>query len=416
MIKRKSVIESLVVLIVSLAVIVILDLWTNRLQIEGHAWDFVYYIDMAENGVIGNPNLGAPYAYRALTPLLARAINHLFGLQTFFGFKILAYLGLWSTLFFVYHIARELKAGFGTGLLVMLVPACALFNVKFLLFDPYRPDQLAYPLLALGFLALLKDKPWVALAASAIGLQTREFPIIPALIIVYEAYTAWRAGGSLAKFLRRSAIVAVVLGLAVGLPRALIHVKFTQQILDPFNNPNFLRVLFGMPFQWKRDFNYLFNLIAYFLPVVLLATPKRLGEAWLSLGRVRVWIIIHVLVVLVFMMYGGTDMMRYATYLFIPQVILITVLLRQSKVHWIELLVMFGALILFNRLLFLFPIWDFSAYINFYGGYGDWVNESSIRRLVELGAYILVAALVRMAIHWRSGRASSEVESTSISG
>jgi hypothetical protein len=404
---RKSWIEALAALGVAFLVIQVLDRFTNNLNMQGHIWDFVYYIDIAEKGLIGNDHLGAPYAYRFLTPLLAQLIIHITGHSTFFAFKSLAYLGLWITLFTVYLIARHFKTNFKTGLLVMLVPACALFNVKFLMFDPYRPDQLAYPMLAMGYLAILVNQPGLALIASLIGLQTREFPIIPVLILLVEAYRSWRQGKPLRSLIPWVVVVILSVGLAFGLPRALIKVKFTQQILDPFNDPNFLNVLLHMPLDWKRDLNYLFNLVAYALPILMLATPERLKAAWRQLGRMKVWVILHIIVVMIFMLYGGTDMMRYATYFFIPQALMMVFILRDGKVHPLEIIVMYIALIIFNRLLVHFPIDDFSAYLNFYGGYGDWINPSSLARALELVGFIGLGMITRLGLKLFEKRKSS---------
>ncbi|MDZ4158380.1 MAG: hypothetical protein U1B80_01195, partial [Anaerolineaceae bacterium] len=184
--RKKQVWEALTALVIALVVLLVIDRLTNRFTgVEGHAWDTVYYIDMAEKGIVGNPNLGSPYAYRFLTPLFARAINQAFNQPTVFGFRVAAYTGLLGTLFGLYLIARHLNARYWIAVIVMLVPATALFNVKFILFDSYRPDQFAYFCLVFALLALMKGKIALSILLSVIGLQTREFPIIPPLIILY---------------------------------------------------------------------------------------------------------------------------------------------------------------------------------------------------------------------------------------
>ncbi len=398
---KKSFWQATAALVLALLVILALERLTNRLdQVEGHAWDFVYYIDMAENGILGNDQLGSPYAYRFLTPLFARVLNQIFDRPTLFGFRVAAYLGLWGTLFGLYLIARHLKARFWTAVVAMFVPATALFNFKFILFDYYRPDQFAYLLLVFALLALLKGRLVWCILLSLIGLQTREFSIIPPLIVLYETFQAWRNDCTNLRLVARAGGVMLAVGMAFALPRALIPVTFTQQILDPFNDPNFLRVLLGMPFDLRRDFNFLYNLLAYFLPLLIIATPQRLKTAWQTLGRLRAWIVIYMVVVLVAMTYGGTDMMRYATYFFIPQ-FLVLVFMFKRDVHIYEVLYMFGALILFNRLMYLMPIWDFSLYRDLYAGYGDVINIKSYLRLGEVFAFLALGQVVRSVIHER---------------
>lgn len=403
---KKKWIEALAVLLVALAAVMALDKLTNRFeQVEGHVWDFVYYIDMAENGLVGNDHLVSPYAYRPLVPLTARAINLALDQPTAVGFRVAAYLGLVAMLVGVYFFARRLELGVTGAVTLMLIPALGLFNIKFLLFDSFRPDQLAYPLMAFAFLALL-DRRWgLALLFSLVGLQAREYLIIPPLIILYEALQSWRKGEiSARRWMGWSALVGVTVGAAVLGPRLFIPVAFSQQIIDPFHDPNFLKKALALPLNLKRDFNILYNILAYWMPVLLLATPDRLRWSWRQLRRYHAWIWIYLAVCLAAMMYGGADFERFATYFFIPQAFLLVFFLMQD-IHLYELFYLVGAMTIFNRLTFLFPVWDFTAYLDFYGGYGDHVNLNAVARLVELAGFIFLGHLLRRLIRefpaWR---------------
>jgi hypothetical protein len=225
------------------------------------------------------------------------------------------------------------------------------------------------------------------------------------LIIVYESARRWLANKKDWRALVWIAACGVGAGLALGLPRALIPVTATQQILDPFLDPNFMNTLLTMPFDLRRDFNFIFNLIAYWMPLIILATPARLKKAWSDLGTYRAWILIYLAVNLVGMMYGGTDMMRYATYFFLPQALILIHVLKQ-EVHVFEALYVLGALAVFNRIFFLFPIWDFGLYLDFYGGYGDHINASSYLRFLELFGLIGLGIVLRTLIHERPRPAS----------
>ncbi|MCC6147439.1 MAG: hypothetical protein IT308_07720 [Anaerolineaceae bacterium] len=399
--RPKRLFEHLAALGIALIIIALIDRLTNRLDmLEGHIWDFVYYIDMAENGVWGNDHLASPFAYRVMTPLLARGINQLFDFPTITGFKVIAYLGVWMELWGVYLLARHFKTSFKTAVVVMLVPAFALFNTKFLLFDFYRPDQLGYAFLVFAFLALLKGKRGWSLALSLIGLNTREFLIIPPLILILELFREWKHSTARGKLLLKALGIASLVGFVLILPRLVIPVKFTQQIVDPFNDPNFVNRLISLLTDPRRNFNYLFNLAAYGLPLWMLGTRQRLWHAWKQLLPMQYWLYLYAAVTLIGMMVGGTDMMRYVTYFFIPQALFLIYILRDCRVDRIEIFVMFAAVILFNRILFPFPIWDFSEYVNFYGGYGDWVNPSSWLRLAELLAFVGIS---RMTQNWLRG-------------
>lgn len=379
-------------------ILLVLEVITNRVeQMTGHVWDFVYYIDIAKNGVIGNDHLAAPYAYRALTPLMARWINQALGTELSVGFRVLAYIGCFSTLYGVYLLGRKLTSSYGRALILVLLPALSLFNIKFLLFDSYRPDLLAYPLLIWGMLALMEGRyGWVVLA-SLVGIQMREFPIIPTLIYLWEMVKVWWGARKNWVPLLKIGVVLGLVGVAIALPRLLIPVKFTQQILDPQNDPNFLNVLFGMPLDLKRDINYLSNLLSYFLPVLILATGPRLKQMWLRLGKYRSWLVIYLGVVLFGMTYGGTDMMRYVTYLFIPLVFLVAPFL-EMELHWSELVYMLAAMAVFNHIFELFPVNDYSAYVDFYGGYGSILTAGSFMRFTELFGFIFGGMLLRLVL------------------
>lgn len=376
------------------------EILTNRVeQMTGHVWDFVYYIDLAKNGLIGNDHLAAPYAYRALTPLLARWINQAGGFDLPVGFRVLSYIGILLTLYGCFVFARRLTGSFIRGLILMLLPVFSLFNVKFLLFDSYRPDLLAYALLVWGILALMDGRTWWVALAALVGIQMREFPVIPLLIHLYQSGREWLQNRSRWDLVWQSLVLAVALALAILLPRLLIQVRFTQQILDPQNDPNFIKVLLLMPLEPKRDFNYIYNLLSYHLPVLMLVTGPRLKAVWNWFGKYRAWLIIYYGVILLGMTYGGTDMMRYVSYLFIPLIFWVAGFMA-GDLHPAELVWALVAMVIFNRILLPFPIWDYTTYISFYGGYGDVVNAASFQRLAELFIYILTAMTLRKFINF----------------
>jgi hypothetical protein len=56
--------------VAALLLVTTIDLLTNSIDIGRFDWDFRYYIDMAERGF--GASLASPFAYRYLTPMLAR--------------------------------------------------------------------------------------------------------------------------------------------------------------------------------------------------------------------------------------------------------------------------------------------------------------------------------------------------------
>lgn len=65
--------QYLAALLAAFAWVVILDLFTNSAYIIiGPSFDAARTLEIARNGWLGNPNVLAPWAYRPVTPLLAR--------------------------------------------------------------------------------------------------------------------------------------------------------------------------------------------------------------------------------------------------------------------------------------------------------------------------------------------------------
>jgi hypothetical protein len=118
-----------------------LGVLTNSLDTHKFSWDFRYYIGMAENGF--SPPLASPFAYRYVTPLLVSGFFQIAGLPIQDGFRDVAYAGAFLQLFGVFLFTRWLTHSTKGAYVAVLVTSFSLFNVKFLLFDVFRPDHLA---------------------------------------------------------------------------------------------------------------------------------------------------------------------------------------------------------------------------------------------------------------------------------
>jgi hypothetical protein len=405
---RKALAPAYLALLVSVLCAVVIDLFTNPPEFKQMPWDTRYYYLLAERG-LDSHDLIAPYVYRYLNPLLAHSLAGLFNISTYMALKAIAYLGAISQLFTIYLLMRYLGFRLRASLVAMLVTAFSMYNLKFLMFDVYRPDHLAYALMSLAVLALLSRHTVWCLVLSAIGLQTREYLVIPPLILAVFSLVEWWRDRAQKWPLLRLVMVILVTGLAVILPRLLIPVTESTQFVDPSNNPATIMNLIDMPLEIKRDFNLLFTIAAYFLPLLLLATRDRIKSVWTRLSkpirRMRSFLLIYTSLVFILTLYGGHDLGRYFTYAFIPQVILICYLL-DEHIRIEEIIYMFAVVIIFNRLWLPIPIWDFEKYLDFYGGYADRVNQVSLLRVVELLAYILGALVLRAALRRRHGYSS----------
>jgi hypothetical protein len=388
---KKNKIQSLIAALLAAALIVLIDKYTNRVDVlQGHAWDFLYYQDMVKNGLLGNDHLVAPYAYRFATFLLIRQIITFTHIALPTAFKALTYFCALSQLFGIYLLGRELKFKHSTSIVLMLISAFALFNIKFLLFDMYRAEHLAYPLLIFATIAFLRKRFWLVVLISVTGLQIRETLIIPAAIYFFYLLQEWWQNRAVRRPLIHALILFIVVSAAVILPRLLIPVEFSQQVFDSSYDPNFLHTLFAP----KRLFNYFYNLIAFFLPFWLLVTRTRFIGAWKNNKPFHLALFIYAAINLFIMLFGGTDMMRYVSYFFIPQALLIGALI-DNGIPILETIYMLIATFLFNKILLPFPIWDFSSYLNFHAGYGALINQASFERCGQIIAFFLIAILWR---------------------
>lgn len=377
----------------SAVLIVSIHLLTNSLDTAKFSWDFRYYIGMAQNAF--DAPQASPFAYRYVTPLLVYGLGKAFGVSVQTGFTSIAYIGAFLQLLGTFLFARWFT-GFAKGAYVaMLTTAFSLFNVKFLLFDVYRPDHLAYALILLQSYLALKRKFLPLLLTTVVASQIREFNIIPliAYLVAFSRTTGSVSPGRPAPTGRVQAIASVLaLVVAVGLPRVLIPVTEDFQFAD-LTRGGLLRMLLA-PLVLSRDANFIYSLIAYALPLLMIAVLPEIRAAVEPLSaEVKTFFLTYVCLVLAFDFWGGTDFFRFSTYLFIPQAVLIALVVQRRTAMAIAAILV--AVFIFNRLWLPFPASDAGTYVDFYGGYGTRFEWASVLRIVECLAWIGLSLLVR---------------------
>ena len=370
----------------SVALIVGLELLTNSVDIHSFRADFLYYIAMAQDGF---RTAGAsPFAYRYVTPMIVHELYIGFGIPIEYGFRALAYIGAFLQLFgiflFTYWFSRSIRGAY----VALIVTACSLFNVKFLFFDVYRPDHLAYVLILLQTYLAFKHRFTLLLIVTLIALQIREFNIIP--LVAYLVAGPWKTKRSTA--IKQTAISALCLVVAIGLPRLLIPVAENYQFAD-LSIDGLLRVLLA-PLVLSRDANFFYTLAAYLLPLLMIARWADLRSVWESLpAEVRSFLITYSVLVVAFSFVGGTDFYRFTTYLFMPQAILLGLLVPRCRM--MEVAGMLVCTILFNRIWLPFPGGPGRSYLDLYGGYSTRFDRVSVERALECAGFLLVGLGLR---------------------
>ena len=371
-----------------LILLVIIDILTNTFDLDKHAWDFKYYIAFAEDG-FAMKDLISPVAYRYMTPFLAAGLHHLFPLSIPEAFKVLAYIGLWLQLMGIYLLVLYYTKSMTAAIVSTLITAFSAVSVKFLLFDPFRPDIFAYFIVLLAvYLAFKKEVLWL-MVVSAIGVQFREFTILPliAYFINLMLNKEWQ------EFKKYILPLIFTLILSVLLPRLLIPVTASYQYVKSLGD------LLAIPLDGWRNFNWLYTILIYFLPTFILLTKDRFTEVKKKIPTQDfTFIIIYTLLVALLSMYGGTDLARFTTFLFIPQIIFVGYM--TSFASKVELMYLIVTVFLFNKIHTIIPVGD----VNWYGGYSNIVTHGTYMHLLWM-TLIIIGAIVLKKIakktnHW----------------
>lgn len=175
--------------------------------VDGGCPDNVYYARMV-HGV----SVPAPFAYRLLTPWLARVTPG--------GFGAITFVALTTFLVLLCFVQTELGVREVYAYVGVLLAAADFWIVEFFVIDKGLVDPLALALLAGGTLAVLRDKWWIAVAALGLAVLNKEVGIL------LLAPLAWRSVQ-----MRRFDVLAASLCVVVttlALPRLLIEPSGTS--------------------------------------------------------------------------------------------------------------------------------------------------------------------------------------------
>jgi MYXO-CTERM domain-containing protein len=372
-----------------------LDAVTNSLDISRYAWDFIHYIDMAENGIDGNPGLVAPYAYRPIPPLLAGAFSDITGRSVHLGFRLIAWAALWAELVLAFALARQFTRKFWGALAIMLIVSVSTFNVRFYVFDPFRPDPLAFPLLLLGLIGLVRrrdHRAWdvVIVGTAVVGAGVREFTIIPSLLLAARLAVDGFRTRRLTKF-AELAVVLLIAAAAILAPRLLIPVGRADSYLDRIDGG-----IFGVITDWPRNLNIAFALLVTLLPVFTALTLSRARRLWTILAPLRLELMLYVLLVIGLTIVGGSDLPRFTAYL-IGLVIIALAVLIEDGLRPLEIGYALFATAIFNRPLTPIPMDSVEAYQDWHITFYRTVNAYTLARMGEWLLWVSGGAALRWA-------------------
>ncbi len=373
--------------ILSIVLIGLLDLLTNRIDITRFQWDFRYYIAMAQDG-LSTPLLASPFVYRYATPLLVRMLIGL-GLSIEGGFTVIAYLGAFLQLMGIFIFIGWLTGSRKAAWITMLVTGLSLFHVKFLLFDVFRPDHLAYAFILLATWLAAQRRFTPLLIVTLIASQFREFTIIP--LIAY-LFSFARTESDRRQFYLQAGLSVLGLGLALGLPRLILPIEADFQFIS-LTPDGILRGVLA-PFILTRDINFVYTLLSYLMPLWIAASIPQVQSAYRALSlEWRRFLTVYTGLVLLLSFFGGTDFPRFMTFLFIPQIILLGSL--TERTHNLILVFVLAATAFFNLVWSTIPMDSMEAYRDFYGGYNGQVTIVTFWRILDILAFVLFGWFLR---------------------
>ena len=366
---------------VSIAVVILIDILTNGIT-EKLLFDSNVYIGMAEQGFASELRI-SPFIYRYAAPFLAGITHRFTDLSVYKSFKVITYIGAISELLGVFLLVRHLTKSEKGAYIGMLAVAFSLYNIKYPLYDVYRPDILAYPIILISTWLAFKNYFLPLLLTTMIGLQIREFVIAPLL-----AYLATKLQSEDSKTLIRNVAISMIgLVIAIGIPRLLIPVVEHAEAVQL--SPKAMGQVIQLLSLWPRNINIVYIVLAYFLPFLIL---YRRPELRIALGEITIeqirYLAYYSGIVFVLLVIGGTDLDRFATYFFLPLAVLTGLLAKNAS--FIKIFLMLTIQIIFNRIWLPFPVWDFDLIVNFYSGWSNVINTASLWRFAELLALAII--------------------------
>lgn len=374
-------VTALVVVAASLAVVAAFELTTTLINTKRFSWDNVRYLRMAREW-FAYETMTSPFAYRWGTPMLARVLSDVLGVSLTTGFRLIAWAGatlqLTSVFYLVLSVSRSVRAAWAGWAVTCL----SVWNIRFLMFDPFRPDHLAYPIVILATLAAYRRRWGWLIALTVLGAPIREFTVVPLLAAV--VMLAWnREGKTLARWALPFLATLVV---AVVLPRMLIPVVKSRQTVDL---DTFAGDMARLLTFWTRHLNILLGYVSYAVPALMLFAPARFAEVWRGFGRdLQRYLIAYSVFVFALVFMGGTDIHRFVSYMVVPLALIVGGLAVRASVP--ELVVATIGTFWFNRLAEPIPNKVVNNYLDFWGGWSGRVNLATAWRFA--GAAICVAA------------------------
>jgi hypothetical protein len=368
------------------------------------------YTVIAETGLSPHPQLVSPCAYRFVSPMLAGGAARAYGVSTSDGFFIVSMAASVALLWLTCYLAMRVGASFAGGLTAMAVIALSIGHLKNNLYFNNSMEGVTQVLLIGWCLAMFARRWLLATILCVVGLCTRELFLIPSALLCGQLALAWWQTRQRSTLVRLS-ITGGLTAAAFVLPRLLIPVAATIQLIDPLYDESWFSKLLQVPLNWKRDLNLLIGIASYSLPALMLVTRERWRLAWQRLAPFRSAGVAYCGLWLLLTLWGGTDLYRYVTYLFLPLTFVLAAMFahRRSSPRFAEVMLALVATAVHNKIASHIPAIadNVDVYLDFWPAFEDRLNAAAGLRLAQIGGCLLAA----WALRWALSRWSTATDS-----
>lgn len=411
--------QSSLVLAIAIAITAGVAFFTNTNQVAEFA---APYNALAETGIALHKDLYAPCVYRFVSPMMAGGTARALGVSTDTGFLIVNIAASIALLCLTYAVARRVGADFTGGLVAMTAVGIGIGHLKNNMFFNNGMEAVAQVMM-LGWCLAMFGQRWVlATVICCVGMCTREMFLIPAALMAGRlSYQAWQTRD--AKDICRLFVIVGCTVASFVLPRWLIPVSFTFQLIDPLYDDHWFTKLMKVPLNMRRNVNILLGALCYSLPTFMLLTRERFRAGWEYLRPYHLAGAVYCCSLFVLTLYGGTDLYRYLTYFFFSQTFCLAALFasKDLRPHWTEVALMLIVVAFHNRLFSEIPSYEENPkqYLDFWPAFEDRLKAPAIRRFLEAiaaltAAYVLRRTLAAKAAGKSTIAAEPATDSTSV--
>jgi hypothetical protein len=404
---------------VAIALTAIVQLTTNASAV-GEFSD--PYTVIAETGLSPHPQLVSPCAYRFVSPMLAGGVARAYDVSIGDGFFIVSMATSVTLLWLTCYLAMRVGASFAGGLTAMTVIALSIGHLKNNLYFNNSMEGVTQVLM-IGWCLAMFARRWItATILCVVGLCTRELFLIPSALLCGQlAFSWWQtrscATGSASAStldmtfsavkasripsiwrnpsLYRLAAAAILTAAAFILPRLLIPVAATIQLIDPLYDASWFSKLLQVPLNWKRDLNLMIGILSYSLPVLMLMTRERWRLIWQRLKPFQSAGVAYCGLWLLLTLWGGTDLYRYVTYLFLPLTFVLAAMFadHRSSPRFAEIILALVATAIHNKIFSHIPAIadNVDVYLDFWPAFEDRLNAAAAVRFAQIAGFLLAA-------------------------